>query len=89
MCMGRIKRIAPFLLFLLLLGCTAGLIVSQNKGLFSVLISLNITLMFFFPIRYDDRATVIKKARKGISLWQSPFPYLIILLLIVIIAYNT
>lgn len=50
------------------------------KGLFVVVTAIATVALFFFPIKYANRET----AQKDLSFLVSPFPYLIVIFLVIV-----
>ena len=65
-----------------------GLLLSSYKLLFSLLQAISICAMFFFPIKPLSRAQVKSMSTKPLSFWQSPLPYIALLIVLMTYYFN-
>ena len=77
-----------YLVLLIFLASVLGLILSDDKLIYALMLAISITMMFFFPIKYPNREQVSQQSQKPISFWQSPLPYLALITVLMIYFFN-
>ncbi|RYV00536.1 hypothetical protein SOPP22_17155 [Shewanella sp. OPT22] len=70
------KQVFKALLIIVIAASFIGSLITQyHLGLIALTCAL-LTIFFLLPTKYNMKENVIKKARQGVNLWQSPIPYL-------------
>ena len=77
-----------YLVLLIFLASVTGLIISDNKLIYALILAISITMMFFFPIKSPSRELVNQQGQKPLSFWQSPLPYLALIMVLLIYFFN-
>ena len=72
------------LVILVWLSSFISIFATPYKGLFVVVTAVATVALFFFPIKYANRETVRETAQKDLSFLVSPFPYLIVIFLVIV-----